>query len=364
MANVKDYRFSFRQKDGGIQIIISYKDALGKWRQKSRQGFATMKEAKAAKEELRKLAEQECGLTRDVRLMNMTLLEFTEDIFFRDHPQLTYNSQKTYRSVISGFFGKIAHMPLPKITPADILNIINARISETGVTTSMRTRIGILRSILNYAIEPYHILAVSPLPKSQRMTVKKKIQRPALSQAELDQLLANLKEKKYQYYVMANISAYAGLRIGEVLGLMWNDIDFTHLTITVNRQFGLRGKADYGLKPLKTQNSYRTVPMPAKLAAILGKWRAAFPAQMSGMVFPPRPSTYTIYNRTITEVAPGFTSHSLRHTYATNLLRNGLDIKTVSALIGDTAEMTLRIYVNYTEDMRASAADSVQKIFF
>lgn len=363
MPKVKDYRFSFRQKDGGVQIILSYKDALGKWRQKSRQGFPNLKAAKSAKEELREAAEKEAGLTRDKELARITLSTFLKTIFFRDRPEFSYSSKEIYISTVDSFWRDIADKPIKEITEADVINIINER-RKTHKSSTVNMRISVLKSILNYALNPYNIIASSPLDHLRRVHVNKKHeQRPALTEEQLQYLFTRLKEKRYQYYVMACISAYSGLRAGEVLGLSWEDIDFTNLTISVKKQYNRNGEKSFSLKRLKTKNSYRTIPIPVRLASILTDWRQDNTIRMDGLVFPPKPSTYNQYNQMIVRILPGFSSHTLRHTYATNLIRNGADIRTVAALLGDTVEMAMKIYVNYTEDMRSAAADLVAKIF-
>ena len=60
---------------------------------------------------------------------------------------------------------------------------------------------------------------------------------------------------------------------------------------------------------------------------------------------------------------PDNSIHDLRHTYATKLLANGVDIKTVSALLGDSLPTVLKTYVHFSDDMRLKAADKVADIF-
>ena len=56
-------------------------------------------------------------------------------------------------------------------------------------------------------------------------------------------------------------------------------------------------------------------------------------------------------------------AHNLRHTYATKLLANGLDVKTVSSLLGDTPQMVMKTYVHDNDEMKAAASNAVAKIF-
>ena len=85
---------SHREKDGGIQLILSYKVG-NKWRQKSRQGFRTKREANEAKSDLLKAAERSASLNVD--LENITLRQFFDLFFFPDRvAPLEENSQSLF----------------------------------------------------------------------------------------------------------------------------------------------------------------------------------------------------------------------------------------------------------------------------
>ena len=53
----------------------------------------------------------------------------------------------------------------------------------------------------------------------------------------------------------------------------------------------------------------------------------------------------------------------MRHTYATRLLYNGVDVQTVAALLGDTVEIVISTYIHYVDEMRKNASESVSRIF-
>ena len=55
--------------------------------------------------------------------------------------------------------------------------------------------------------------------------------------------------------------------------------------------------------------------------------------------------------------------HDFRHTYATRLLSSGMDIKTVASLLGDTVATVERMYIHYTYEIRAKAAEDINRIF-
>ena len=65
----------------------------------------------------------------------------------------------------------------------------------------------------------------------------------------------------------------SGLRLGEMLGLTWNDIDFDNSVISVNKQWKLLGNNVWGFGELKTQNSYRNVPINSTLIKILKEYK-------------------------------------------------------------------------------------------
>lgn len=63
------------------------------------------------------------------------------------------------------------------------------------------------------------------------------------------------------------------------------------------------------------------------------------------------------------ESFPDHTMHDFRHTYATRLLSSGMDIKTVASLLGDTVATVERVYIHYTDEIRAKAAEDINRIF-
>ena len=77
---------------------------------------------------------------------------------------------------------------------------------------------------------------------------------------------------------------------------------------------------------------HRVIPIPAKLQQILLEYRHAEPRQINEQLFP-RTMLHSALETYIKKIVPDASIHSLRHTYATMLLANGTDIKTVAALL-------------------------------
>lgn len=90
-----EYTFSYREKNGGVCLILSYKVGT-KWRQKTKQGFKNQREARRYQDELLAQVKELEGLTDDATLINITLQQFLP-IFMRDKKEfLAPNTLKNY----------------------------------------------------------------------------------------------------------------------------------------------------------------------------------------------------------------------------------------------------------------------------
>lgn len=81
-----EYTFSYREKNGGVCLILSYKVGT-KWRQKTKQGFKNQREARRYQDELLAQVKEQTGLTDDVSLKDISLRAFYR-IFYRDKKEL------------------------------------------------------------------------------------------------------------------------------------------------------------------------------------------------------------------------------------------------------------------------------------
>lgn len=149
------------------------------------------------------------------------------------------------------------------------------------------------------------------------------------------------------------LSLYTGLRVGEICGLRWSDIDFTKRTITVRRTVQ-RIRTGHSTRLLigspKSHSSRRSIPIPAFIADILRRFRRSDNiCILSGSEKIAEPRTLQRRFKTILKKAglPSINFHSLRHMFATNCIRAGFDVKTLSEILGHaSAETTLNRYVH------------------
>jgi Site-specific recombinase XerD len=162
----------------------------------------------------------------------------------------------------------------------------------------------------------------------------------------------------------ALLSLYTGMRLGEVCALKWADVDFEQGTITVKRtvQRILRGaKTALMIGTPKSLHSRRTIPVPVFLLK-----------QLHEMIADNDEDTF-IFGTTATPAEPRTVQrrfsrfmeklgiqnvhfHTLRHSFATRLLELGVDIKTVSVLLGHgSAKITLDCYAHSLTDQQFAA---------
>lgn len=338
-----EYTFSTREKNGKICLVLTYK-VNGLWKQKTKQGFKTRKEAKRYQDKLLAKAEKDAVLRPDPEMEGITLGEFLP-IFLRDRrEELTYTTRISYRNAVRRLTG-LLDKPVERITTPMVMNALGKlHVSVASRNLSLRA----LKLVLKHA-KLYRIIAENPARPVRQLSSKDAQDIRAFTRQEVQTLLDHYsKHPNGMYYMFVLIGARTGMRIGEIAGLTWNNIDMLHRRITVDKQWGRIDKGHFGLKPCKTQNSNRTIPVPMELIDALAKWQSSQPLQITGMVFNPS-RLRTVMNQMAVYIAdnfPGRSFHSLRHTFATLLLSETGDINLVAGVLGDTVATVSSTYVN------------------
>lgn len=269
----------------------------------------------------------------------------------------------------------IGDIPLKQLTPT-FLQQLYARLLECGrverpesenqpkglSVKTVRNIHTIVRSACEKAVIE-RLLMFNPavgceLPRKERKEMKT---------LPLDQLQTFFAAaKKYGSFEMFYLELATGLRRGELLGLKWSDINFTTGAIRIQRQVQrVDGKVQE--VKLKTDNAYRTIMVEKDILDMLQNMKNERKVQ----------SEYVFCSPTGGILEPGaqrkklqillkncgmekIRFHDLRHTFATLALQNGVDVKTLSGILGHySAAFTLDTYGHISTQMQQDAAQKV-----
>ena len=222
----------------------------------------------------------------------------------------------------------------------------------------------IISSALKLAVEQ-RLIARNPadgcaLPKAEHKEMKT---------LTADQLSTFFREARDSgVYELYYLDLATGLRRGELLGLKWTDIDLDRGVLKIQRAIS-RQNGKVVEAPLKTKNAYRTLPLSADAIDVLkaqknkvGSSEWVFPSPTGGPMSPD--SVLHMLQRVLKRAGlPRIRFHDLRHTFATMALQNGVDVKTVSSMLGHySAGFTLDTYAHVTTDAQLKAAQTMGNI--
>ena len=192
-----------------------------------------------------------------------------------------------------------------------------------------------------------------------------------LRESEQKQLCGYLCSHMNETSLCILLSYYTGLRVGEICGLQWGDIDLESKMLRVRRtvqriQESGNGTATHLQIDLpKSLNSRRTIPIPDFLLPYLNAFQGraeCFVLSGSEQVIEPRTMQHRFQSILKKAELPSVSYHSLRHMFATNCLQAGADVKTLSELLGHkTVETTLNLYVHSSMERKRICMEMLVK---
>jgi integrase len=265
---------------------------------------------------------------------------------------------------------RLGRRQLALITADDVVAVMHELQSDGLSPWTVSRILGALSCVFTFALRrgyiathPFHRLERDERPHPLRSDQR------VLTQTELARLFAAC-PRRYRPLLVTGV--YTGMRLSEVLGLSWNDVDFNAGVIHVRHQLarGLRGVPPHRIPP-KTCASVREIPLLPQLAAVLRQHkRGSRFTSGSDYVFATGRGTpflhHNVSKRVLRRAAAGagldrpsrrVRFHDLRHTFASHLIIDiRLDVAQVSGMLGHArTSMTLDTYTHLFEEARHGA---------
>ena len=267
-------------------------------------------------------------------------------------------------------------------------SLIN-KLSEKYSRSTISKVYVILNMCFNHALAKGHIgenpMIKVKMPKESSLVTKKK-EAKWLSSSDVEKIVleaerANTREFRIKgkvgervygvnaYYVILII--YTGLRIGELMALTWNDIDLKNKTLSVNKSRAkgkIDGKTILYIKDPKSESGTRIIPLSDRAIYALQKIKECSSSDSDLVVS--NTSSESNITRTINRMLfrAGCETekcglHALRHTFGSLLLEKGIDLKTISYLLGHSdITVTANIYLHVTREQAVNSIEVLNKV--
>ncbi len=311
---------------------------------------------------------------------------------------------QTYQALYENHLrNTLGRQHLTQIKPLHIQKFYNDFIEQGYAATSLQTLHALLNNLLEIAVSN-DLLTKNPSKNTIRPMAQGR-ERRVLSIAEQTRLLAYVKQEKWRFFEPVVVTMLGtGMRVGELLGLKWEDVDFEKNTISINRTLVYLKKKEtgkYGFEEQtpKTKYSKRTIPLYPQVASALhkqkqkqnqiagkesGNWQPY--TGLETLVFTGRkgqPQQTTSIQNMLNRIREAINEeelanarlenripmlmehihpHTLRHSFATRCFEADISPKTVQMLLGHAnIQITLDLYTHVSE---AKKLQDMQKLNF
>ncbi|MBM6923688.1 site-specific integrase [Hydrogenoanaerobacterium saccharovorans] len=280
-----------------------------------------------------------------------------------------------HRGIESHVIPRIGEIKLKKLTSRDIQKMYKD-LQENGRLRKSQKREK--PGLSNSTVRGIHMMLHNALDRAvkERLILRNptedciipKIQKQEMKILHPEDMKAYLEAAdKRGVLPMFYLELVTGIRKGELTALLWSDLDEERRTVSVSKQAVEDRNRNVTISRPKTENSVRKISIPQSAVELLRQehknhpdnpWM--FPSPRTGEMYHPD-SIAKLHEKILRDTGlEHIRFHDLRHTFATMALQNGVDVKTVSSMLGHyDAGFTLRTYTHATRQMQEQAAEKM-----
>ena len=334
------------------------------------------------KELERKVAEIQTDLERGIFLSTETVTfgAVAENWITFFKPLISEKMRLRYKGIIDGHLKPLLEMKVKDLRPMHLQRIINEMAKSGYAQKSMQMVKQTASQVLDHAMQ--NDLVYRNVFEKLKVPHVESVPREPITEEQRDLILRTW--KGHRMGVPALIMLYCGLRRGELLALLWSDIDLDNRTLSVTKAADMPTNATTIKKP-KTRAGIRTVPIPNAILPAL-QWaknetksmyvcpNMTTGGIMSAQAYGQAWRSYMHYlniqaggkdrsriNPKIVAMEP-FTAHQLRHSYATMLYDADVDVKTAQKLLGHADfGVTMKIYTHLSAEKETAGIEKLNE---
>lgn len=343
----------------------------GKRKRISKGGFKTKKECEIALTELKNKYNKtnQVRKTSDISFSDYLKIFFDEYVVNNCKPR----TQQAYRDYIRlHLVPYLGDYKLKDIDTNLIYNFIIDLSKKYSKNTCDNIR-AFLSSAFKFAIFPKQFIFENPMQNLNFKNIKYDVKKAkvVLTKEDMIDILKYL--EKYPHYKLAvEIMYYTGMRVSEVCGLTWDNINFDDKIIHVRNQYHYVD-GDYKMTSLKSKSSIRDISMGDSLYNILLNKKKEYDSSNTthNHVCTGKDINTVLTKERINEGATlikrdvcNFHSHAVRHLHATMLIEAGASIKDVAYRLGHSStDITYNIYVELSKKQKDKTVDLLNEVF-
>lgn len=373
----QDLKTNIVSREVGGRVVYDVRMTITGGDRHFKGGFATRKEAATYRDKLNR-AKNARALLRQRTLKLPELVEMWMEATRADKVGST---DVGYRNALENHIKPELNVPINKVS-LEVLKQFQrelpgrlAKSSTTGRATYKRV-VDMVRAALKWANRPdVRLIEENPLRDVPiAMPKKGPARRPTTPEAFSDLMDATQGKQSQLLWFMLG---YTGARKGEITALLWSDINFVLMEISISKISTPESRGSLVEDRVK-MDQIRTLPMDEDLGEALLRIKHLRSAKETDPVFPAPRKGGTISHGTIDKwwirdckaagipcgkKEDGYVIHSLRHMYTTVLIEAGNDIKAVSRLLGhSTVATTQETYEHVSDSRKRKAASAIGSV--